>query len=116
MALTFAPNGFGDTDLYTSSDLVPNELARQVPENAAAEYARIPEAVRRFGLSRSRIYLLAGQRKIRVIKVGKAALVDLASVREFMRGQPLAEIRAPKGAARLASKVAPPAMSQGGRP
>ena len=40
----------------------------------APEYGRIPEACRRYGLSRSRLYLLAGDGHIRFVKVGSATL------------------------------------------
>ena len=62
------------------------------------EYGRIPEASRRYGLSRSRLYLLAGQGLVRFVKVGNATLVDLGSVRDYLASCPAAEIRAPKAA------------------
>ena len=62
---------------------------------AVPEYARIPEAMRRYGLSRSRLYTLAGEGKVRFIKLGVATLVDLASVRAFLASCPTAEISAP---------------------
>jgi hypothetical protein len=52
------------------------------------EYGRIPEATRRYGLSRTRLYLLAGENAIRFIKVGNATLVDFASVRDYLRACP----------------------------
>jgi excisionase family DNA binding protein len=64
----------------------------------APEYGRIPEACRRYGLSRSRLYLLAGEGSIRFVKVGNATLVDLGSVRAYLASCPPAEIRAPKAA------------------
>jgi hypothetical protein len=60
------------------------------------EYGRIPEACRRFNLSRSRLYILGGQRLIRLIKVGNATLVDFASVRAYLASCPTASIRPPK--------------------
>jgi hypothetical protein len=62
------------------------------------EYARIPEACRRYGLSRSRLYLLAGEGLVRFVKVGNATLVDLGSVREYLAACPPATIRAPRAA------------------
>jgi hypothetical protein len=64
-----------------------------------AEYARIPETCRRFGLSRSRLYVLAGQSLVRFIKVGSATLVDLGTVRDYLATCPPAQIRTPKAAA-----------------
>jgi hypothetical protein len=62
------------------------------------EYGRIPEACRRFGLSRSRLYLLAGEGLVRFVKAGNATLVDLGSVREYLAACPPAQVRAPNAA------------------
>lgn len=62
------------------------------------EFARIPETCRRFGLSRSRLYLLAGDGVVRFIKAGNATLVDLGSVRDYLATCPPAQVRAPKAA------------------
>ena len=59
------------------------------------EYGRIPEACSRYGLSRSRLYLLAGEGLVRFVKVGNATLVDLRSVREYLATRPPALIRSP---------------------
>jgi hypothetical protein len=64
--------------------------------DSAPEYGRIPEASRRYGLSRSRLYLLAGEGLIRFVKVGNATLVDLGSVRAYLAACPSAQVRAPK--------------------
>jgi hypothetical protein len=66
--------------------------------NQAPEYGRIPEACRRFGLSRSRLYLLAGEGQVRFVKAGSATLVDLGSVRDYLAACPSAQVRAPKAA------------------
>jgi excisionase family DNA binding protein len=63
------------------------------------EYGRIPEACRRYGLSRSRLYLLAGEGHVRFVKVGGATLVDLGSVRTYLASCPPAQIRPPHAAA-----------------
>ena len=60
------------------------------------EYGRIPEACRRYGLSRSRLYLLAGEGLVRFVKVGNATLVDFRSVRDYLATCRPAQIRAPK--------------------
>jgi hypothetical protein len=60
------------------------------------EYGRIPEACRRYGLSRSRLYLLAGEGLVRFVKVGNATLVDFHSVRDYLATCRPAQIRAPK--------------------
>ena len=57
------------------------------------EFARISEASRRYGLSRSRMYLLAGDGLIKFLKVGRATLVDLATVRAYLASCPAARIR-----------------------
>lgn len=63
------------------------------------EYGRIPEACRRYGLSRSRLYLLAGEGRVRFVKVGSATLVDLRSVQDYLSACPPAQVRPPKPAA-----------------
>jgi hypothetical protein len=63
--------------------------------DSAPEYGRIPEACRRYGLSRSRLYLLAGEGLVRFVKVGSAPLVDLGSVRTYLANCPPATIRQP---------------------
>ena len=65
----------------------------------APEYGRIPEACRRYGLSRSRLYLLAGEGYVRFVKVGTATLVDLGTVRAYLANCPPASIRQPRAAA-----------------
>jgi hypothetical protein len=62
------------------------------------EYGRLPEACRRYGLSRSRLYLLAGEGLIRFVKVGNATLVDLGSVRDYLATCPPAQVNGPKAA------------------
>ncbi len=65
----------------------------------APEYARIPEACRRYGVSRSGLYRLAGEGKIRLVKLAGATLVDCGSVRAFMHTLPPASVRVPSSAA-----------------
>jgi excisionase family DNA binding protein len=57
----------------------------------------IPEACRVYGLSRASIYRLAGDGKIRLVKVGGRTLVWLDSLRDYLNSAPLAEIRPSKG-------------------
>lgn len=66
---------------------------------ADAEYARIPDCCRRFGISRSRLYREATAGNVRFLKLGAATVVDLASVRALMARLPEAKLRAPKGRA-----------------
>jgi hypothetical protein len=65
-------------------------------ETPPPEYGRIPEACRRYGLSRTRLYLLAGEGLVRFVKVGSATLVDLGSVRAYLAACPSAQFRTPK--------------------
>jgi excisionase family DNA binding protein len=60
----------------------------------SVEYGRIPQACRRYGLSRSRLYRLAAEDLIRFVKVGSATLVDFASVRSYLASCEKAQIRA----------------------
>jgi hypothetical protein len=68
------------------------------PNDNSPEYGRIPEACRRYGLSRSRLYILAGEGLIRFVKVGNATLVDLGSVRDHLAACPRAQVSTPKAA------------------
>lgn len=63
------------------------------PTLPAPDMARIPMASHLSGLSRSRLYRLATERRIRFVKVGCATLVDMASVRAFLASLPAADIR-----------------------
>ena len=60
------------------------------------EFARIPIAVARFGISRTRLYREAAAGSIRLVKLGNATLVDIESLRAFMSGLPAAPLRAPR--------------------
>jgi excisionase family DNA binding protein len=64
-----------------------------ISNHATPEMARIPDAVRITGLSRSRLYRLASEGSIRLVKVGGATLVDLQSVRAFLAALPDLVIR-----------------------
>lgn len=64
---------------------------RPVPENAL--YAPLPETEAVSGLSRSTLYRLAGEGRIRLVKSGRTTLADLASVRRHLASLPAAEIR-----------------------
>lgn len=46
---------------------------------------RIPTAIAMLGLSRSRFYKLMGSGEIATIKVGRARLIVLESLKEFVR-------------------------------
>lgn len=60
------------------------------------EVARIPTACLVSGMSRSAIYREAGRGNIVLLKIGRATLVDMASVRAYLAGLPRAEIRRPR--------------------
>ncbi len=63
---------------------------------ASPEFARIPNATARFGISRSGLYREAAAGRIRLVKHGAATLVDIASLRTFMARLPAAQIRPSK--------------------
>jgi excisionase family DNA binding protein len=73
---------------------MPEELAR-----LGVKYGRIPTAVGRYGLSRSRLYLLAAAGLIRFVKDGRTTLVDFETVDAYMAALPAAEVRLPQKAA-----------------
>lgn len=53
-----------------------------------AEYARIRAVCSCFGLSKSGVYRLAGEGRIRLVKLGGSTLVDIKSVREMLAALP----------------------------
>jgi excisionase family DNA binding protein len=56
------------------------------------EYCKIDEIERRFGISRSTIYRLVGQRVIIAVKVGSRTLIDIHSMRRYFAKLQRAEI------------------------
>lgn len=58
------------------------------PAKDEAEFVPMPRAPGVFGLSRSTLYVLAAQEKIRMVKMGARALVDAESVRKFLATLP----------------------------
>ncbi len=65
----------------------------------APEMVPLPRAPAVFGLSRSHLYRLAGEGRIRLVKVASRTLVDAASVRNFLATLPEARIGAQREAA-----------------
>ncbi len=63
------------------------------------EMVPLPRAPAVFGLSRSHLYRLAGEGRIRLVKVASRTLVDAASVRNFLATLPEARIGTQRGAA-----------------
>lgn len=57
------------------------------------EMVPLPRAPAIFGLSRSHLYRLAGEGRIRLVKVASRTLVDAASVRAFLATLPEAKLR-----------------------
>lgn len=53
---------------------------------------RIADACLFTGLSRSTLYVLIGQGKIDIVKVGRSSLVLTASLRAFLTGEQIADI------------------------
>ncbi|BDG74080.1 helix-turn-helix domain-containing protein [Roseomonas fluvialis] len=56
------------------------------------EMVPLPRAPAIFGLSRSHLYRLAAEGRIRLLKAGARTLVDCASVRAFLATLPEASI------------------------
>ncbi len=56
------------------------------------EMVPLPRAPAIFGLSRSNLYRLASEGRIRMVKVASRTLVDAASVRAFLASLPAARI------------------------
>ena len=68
------------------------------PANLAPEMVPLPRAPQVFGLSRSGLYRLAAEGRIKMVKMGARTLVDAASVRAFLAGLPAADFSAGKAA------------------
>ena len=68
------------------------------PANLAPEMVPLPRAPHVFGLSRSGLYRLAAEGRIKMVKMGARTLVDAASVRAFLAGLPAADFSAGKTA------------------
>jgi hypothetical protein len=76
-------------------------IGRTAPEATLAlwpAYAPIPEACDLSGMSRSAIYRAAGAGQIVMRKLGRSALVDMASLKGFLDSLPAARIAAPAAA------------------
>lgn len=57
-----------------------------------SEYGRLSEATQCFGLSRSCLYLLAGRKAVRFVKIGGSTLVDFGSIRSYLETLPTAQL------------------------
>ena len=68
------------------------------PATLAPEMVPLPRAPQVFGLSRSGLYRLAAEGRIKMVKMGARTLVDAASVRAFLAGLPAADFSAGKTA------------------
>ena len=64
------------------------------------EMVPLPRAPAVFGLSRSHLYRLAAEGRIRMVKAGARTLVDAASVRGFLASLRPAQIGNPKNGGR----------------
>ena len=60
---------------------------------AVPEMVPLPRAPGIFGVSRSALYRLAADGRIRMVKMGARTLVDAASVRAFLATLPALEVR-----------------------
>jgi len=63
------------------------------PHSPPAEMIPLPRAPAVFGLSRSGLYRLAAEGRIRMVKLGARTLVDAASVRRFLAELPTMQPR-----------------------
>ncbi len=72
------------------------EIGQQA-EPPLPPYAPMPTGGEKHqGLPRTRIYQLAGLGKIRLVKVGRRALIDTRSVTRYLDALPAAEIARPR--------------------
>ena len=59
------------------------------------KFAHIGKACELLGFSRSKLYELAGERKLRLVKVGNRSLVDMEHALNWMATLPEADIASP---------------------
>lgn len=69
-----------------------NTVTPLAPSNSIPRYAPIPRAIAITGLSRSTIYKMAGQQKLRLVKAGGRTLVDMEHAMNWMATLPVAKI------------------------
>jgi hypothetical protein len=67
---------------------------------------RIPDACRWSGCTRTRLYQLAGTGDVIFRKMGKATLVDVASLSKYLSGLPVATIKPPYAVRKAAEQAA----------
>ena len=80
--------------LGVSRQALYNVLSEKAP--ITPEMVPLPRAPAVFGLSRSGLYRLAAEGRVRMVKMGARTLVDAASVRTFLAGLPAVRIGGPK--------------------
>ena len=68
------------------------------PTAAQVEFARVQEAARLSGISRSALYREASAGRVKMVKFNNSTLVDMKSVRELLASLPEAPIGAGKAA------------------
>jgi hypothetical protein len=99
--------------VLTSRSKTNTALANIAP---STEMGRVPLACATFGVSRAGLYRLAGQGNVRLLKIGGRTLVDFSSVRAYLAGLPIANIRPPRKAqqpdAPAASRPAKPVVAR----
>jgi hypothetical protein len=97
-------------EVLASAGLLADQPAKQTPGTQTrsdpsgtravadnVEFCKIPEAVRRFGISRSGLYDLASVSLITLKKTGvRAVVVDVASLRGYLASCPVSHIRSRK--------------------
>lgn len=67
---------------------LPIDISAQTPP----WYATFPNACRVLGIGRTKLYALAGEGRIRIVKVGHRSLVDINQALGWMATLPAAEI------------------------
>lgn len=85
------------TDLHAETPLVRNAVCSDHHLTPIA--LPLAKALAVLGLSRSTLYREAGRGSIKLLKMGRSTLVDMASARGFIANLPVAEIRPPREAA-----------------
>ncbi len=71
-------------------------MSQSLKTVAVPRYATVPDACAILGFQKSKLYELAGEGQIRLVKVGARSLVDMEVALTWMENLPIAAIAAPR--------------------
>jgi len=87
-------------------------MAYHAQSSVRPKYAPIPQACEILGFKRSKLYELARQGNLRIIKIGSRSLVDIDHALKFMESLPEADLSESKQGQRAQGPQNPPVVSE----